>query len=202
MSSHLQVAPRRVPRQARGERRVAAFLHAASAVITEVGYEQATMSAIAERADSCIGSLYQFFPNKRALAEALRAQHLEAIEQSWSGLSEEAAGLTAEALAGRLVDLQLDNVKKYPALLSLMEVTPTSRTLARRKIIRARIADVLRAHKPDLPEPVVRRTAAVVQQVSRAMLALYARQSGEPRSWIVDEFRSVLHGYLVPKLTA
>jgi AcrR family transcriptional regulator len=201
MPSHLQVAPRRVPRQARGERRVAAFLHAASAVIAEVGYEQATMSAIAERADSCIGSLYQFFPNKRALAEAVRAQHLEAIEQSWSGLREEAAGLTAGTLAGRLVDLQLDSVKKYPALLALMEVTPTSRTLARRKIIRARIADVLRAHRPDLPEPVIRRTAAVVQQVSRAMLALYARQGGEPRSWIVAEFRSVLHGYLVPKLT-
>ncbi|MGH9824396.1 MAG: TetR family transcriptional regulator, partial [Blastocatellia bacterium] len=66
--SYSATTPRRIPQQKRGQRRVAGFLRAAASVIAEMGYEQATMSAIAERASSCIGSLYQFFPNKAAVA--------------------------------------------------------------------------------------------------------------------------------------
>ena len=54
MSSYPAVAPK-VPRQERGERRVAELLEAAEAVIAESGYEAATMSAIAERAGAAIG---------------------------------------------------------------------------------------------------------------------------------------------------
>lgn len=202
MPSHLRTAPRRIPQQARGERRVAAFLRAAAELIAEVGYEQTTMSAIAARADSCIGSLYQFFPNKRAVAEALRAQHLEEIQQGWSALSGDAPSLTPEALAGRLVELQMETVRRHPALLALMDVPATSRTIARRKIIRARIAEVLRAHRPRLPEGAAQHTASVIQQVTRGMLALYARAAADQRDWIVDEFRALVMGYLVPKLSA
>ncbi|MDQ2711302.1 MAG: TetR/AcrR family transcriptional regulator, partial [Acidobacteriota bacterium] len=62
MASRSLITPRRVPRQERGERRVAALLEAAAAEIAEMGCEGATMSGIAERAGACIGSLYQFFP--------------------------------------------------------------------------------------------------------------------------------------------
>jgi hypothetical protein len=44
--------------------------------------------------------------------------------------------------------------------------------------------------------------SALDPPVSPPILAQDASPPGHPRSWIVDEFRSVLHGYLVPKLTA
>src|SRR6185437_2610711 len=100
-----------------------------------------------------------------------------------------------------LVDVQLDNIERHPALLALMELPPTSRSLARRKIIRARIAQVLRAHRPDLPELAIRQTATVVQHVSRSMLVLYARSEAASRAWILDELRTLITGYLVPKVT-
>ena len=133
MPSHSPTAPRRVPQQKRGRRRVAGFLRAAEVVFGEMGYEQATMNAIAERADSCIGSLYQFFPNKVALADAIRERYINEIEQSWVALSREAATLSPEKLASRLVGLQIEIVRSRPALLALLDVPPTARTTTRRE---------------------------------------------------------------------
>jgi AcrR family transcriptional regulator len=179
---------------------VAGFLNAAASVVNEVGYERATMCAIAERARSCIGSLYQFFPNKRSVAEALRAQYTKEIEQSWIALEHQAAGLSAEALISRLVSLQLELVKSHPALLALLDVPPTPHTSARRGLIRSRIAMVLIAHKPGMSKATALRTAAVVQQVSRGLLTLFAQTDAEGKAEMIEEFKSVLTGYLAPKL--
>jgi len=165
-----------------------------------MGYDRATMSEIAERADSSIGSLYQFFPNKRSLAEALRALYITEIEQSWATLGRQAGALSTEELACGLVSLQLEIVKSHPALLALLDVPPTSQTTTRRELIRSRIVIVLTAHKPRLSKATALRIASVVQQVSRGMLILYAQAGSGEKSAMVEEFKSVLSGYLVPKL--
>lgn len=66
---------RRTPQQARGQRRVSQILDAAAEVFAEIGYEAATTNAIAIRANTSIGSLYQFFPNKRAILDALALRY-------------------------------------------------------------------------------------------------------------------------------
>jgi AcrR family transcriptional regulator len=179
---------------------VASFLRSAAIVFAEMGYDLATMNAIAERAHSCIGSLYQFFPNKSAVAEAVRGLYINEIEESWVALARQASALGPEQLASRLVSLQLEIVKSRPALLALLDVPPTPRTTTRRELIRARIIDVLIAHKPRMSKSTASRIASVVQQVSRGLLALYAKADGDQKVAIVEEFRAVLSGYLVPKL--
>jgi AcrR family transcriptional regulator len=190
--------PRRIPQQKRGQRRVDGFLRAAASVITEMGYERATMSAIARRSRSSIGSLYQFFPNKLSVAEALRNQYVKKIEQSWITLGRQAAGMRTEDLTGRLVELQIQIITNHPVLLALLDVPPVSH--ARRQLIRARIAEVLISHKSRMSRPTALRIASVVQQVSRGLLSLYAQASSDEKLAILEEFKSVLTGYLVPKL--
>jgi AcrR family transcriptional regulator len=63
------------PQQQRGQRRVEQILTAASEVFGEIGFETATTNAIAERAQTSIGSLYQFFPNKEAIIDTLSDQY-------------------------------------------------------------------------------------------------------------------------------
>lgn len=198
MSSHLSIAPRRIPQQKRGQRRVDGFLRAAASVITELGYERATMSAIARRSGSSVGSLYQFFPHKLALAEALRNQYIRKIEQSWVTLGRQAARMSAADLTGRLVELQIGIIKNHPVLLALLDVPPASH--ARRELIRARIAEVLVSHNAHMSKATALRIASVVQQISRGLLSLYAQAEGNERIAIIDEFKAVLTGYLVPKL--
>ena len=65
------------PLQARGHRRVDLLLDAAAAVVAEVGVEAATTNAIAARAKTSVGSLYQFFPDKDALVWALGQRFIE-----------------------------------------------------------------------------------------------------------------------------
>lgn len=200
MPSHWSTAPRRIPQQNRGRRRVAGFLRAAASVITEAGYERATMSAIAERAGSCIGSLYQFFPNKRSVAEALRAQYIEDVEQRWTALAREAPGLSARHLVRRLIELQAQIAKSHPVLLALLDVPPTLHTTRRRQLVRNWIAAVLVAHRRRMSGAAALRIASVVQQVSRALLVLYAQASADEKLATMEEFKAVLGAYLLPKL--
>jgi len=53
------------------------MLDACAGLIDEVGYERLTTTLVAERAAVAIGSIYQFFPDKRAIVQALAARNLE-----------------------------------------------------------------------------------------------------------------------------
>ena len=68
---------RRLPVQERSAARVRRMLDAAADLIEEVGYDRLSTTAIAQRADVAIGSVYQFFGDKRSLAEALSQRYIE-----------------------------------------------------------------------------------------------------------------------------
>src|SRR5256885_14383145 len=72
---------RRIPAQERSRQRVERILESAANVFAEEGYEAATMEAIAERAETSIGSIYQFFPNKLAVFHALARRYLDRVRE-------------------------------------------------------------------------------------------------------------------------
>ncbi|HEX5482945.1 MAG TPA: TetR/AcrR family transcriptional regulator [Terriglobia bacterium] len=199
MPSRSLTAPRRIPQQKRGQRRVAGLLDAAAGVMAETGYQATTMCAIAERAGSSIGSLYQFFPNKEAVAEELRGQYVKELERLWATLAREAAALPAGDLVDRLIESQIRFAEAHPAFLALLDAPPTRNTLRRRELIRTRIARVILIRKPDMPRSKAFRSAAVVQQIVRGLLTLYARADKGEKSAMLEEFKAVLTGYLAPQ---
>lgn len=68
---------RRVPVQGRSVARVQRMLDACAAIVDELGYEGLTTTLLADRAGVAIGSVYQFFPDKRAIWTALTARNVE-----------------------------------------------------------------------------------------------------------------------------
>nr|WP_246154450.1 TetR family transcriptional regulator [Saccharopolyspora hirsuta] len=73
-----EVAPlRRKPVQQRSAQRVEKMLAACAELIDEVGYDGLTTTLIAERAGVAVGSLYQFFPDKRAVVQELTLRNLD-----------------------------------------------------------------------------------------------------------------------------
>lgn len=68
---------RRKPVQQRSAQRVERMLEACASLIEELGYDGVTTTLIAERAGVAVGSLYQFFPDKRAVVQALTLRNLE-----------------------------------------------------------------------------------------------------------------------------
>jgi AcrR family transcriptional regulator len=75
---------RRVPVQGRSVARVNRMLDACAQLVDEVGYEGLSTTLLAERAGVAIGSVYQFFPDKRAIVQALTLRNLEAYLQRLS----------------------------------------------------------------------------------------------------------------------
>jgi len=65
----------RKPRQALSQERVNRILEVAQALFVTEGYSATTTNAIAAQAQVPIGSLYQFFPDKAAILQALAMQH-------------------------------------------------------------------------------------------------------------------------------
>src|SRR5438270_4267691 len=101
---------RRLPRQARGEQRIAAILQAAAQVFYEVGFDAATTDMIAKQAHTAIGSLYDFFPNKEAIAQRLSEQFCEDMRVLFEGI------LTDELVQvplSQLIDDILDPLVQY-----------------------------------------------------------------------------------------
>ena len=78
---------RRQPKQKRGQERVEQILDAAAIVFDEVGFEVATTHAIASKANTAVGSLYQFFPDKLAIFNALELRHVDRVYVMWDKLS-------------------------------------------------------------------------------------------------------------------
>jgi AcrR family transcriptional regulator len=130
MESQTEFAPRRIPIQERGEKRVAGLLQAAAAIFAEVGFEAATMRDIAERAGASIGSLYQFFPNKDVVARAVKTQYCQELKELWASLVAVSAKTTTSRLVDQFLNVTIRAIEEHPAIIRLMDA-PRSTDLQR-----------------------------------------------------------------------
>jgi AcrR family transcriptional regulator len=155
------------------------------------------MTGIAARAGASIGSLYQFFPSKELLAEALFERYVARATAGFENLVTRAPGLTAQRLAGGLVDLMLE-IRRDPAAVAGV-FNELAGIAERRKPVRSAIrrllASILRAANPKLPEKLVADAAAAILYVLRNVPNLAAEQedSGRP---LLRQTRKMLAAYL------
>lgn len=176
---------------------MAELIEAAESVIAETGYETATMSAIAERAGAPIGSLYQFFPSKAAITQALRTAYGKKFEETFAPLAEEAKCLDLRPFVSRLIDLAIRFTDSHPAFPALLDAPRTTRALpAIRSLIRERFAGFFLARRPRMPKGKALQLATVTMQIVKALNLLYIEQPPEERRRFVQEFKVVLYSYL------
>jgi AcrR family transcriptional regulator len=71
MPRRVRTAPRRAPRQKRAEDTVAVLLRATEIAFERFGIQGATTNRIADIAGVSIGTVYQYFPTKEALVQAV-----------------------------------------------------------------------------------------------------------------------------------
>ena len=76
MSTHSAEASMRKPRQSRAKFTRESLIDAATQVLKDQGYDNFNTNRVAERAGVSIGSLYQYFPHKQALIEAIVVRHV------------------------------------------------------------------------------------------------------------------------------
>jgi AcrR family transcriptional regulator len=112
--------PRKSPVQARSTASVDAILKATVQVLLRVGKEKLTTTRVAERAGVSVGTLYQYFPNKRALLRAAMRLHMEEILEEVNKVCVAQQGQPveqmAEALAVAFLAVKMRDPKKSRAL--------------------------------------------------------------------------------------
>lgn len=135
----------RVPRRERGRQRVESLLDAAAALFAENGFEATTMTAIAQRAGASIGSLYQFFPTRQVLADALRARFEQHVDEALTRLAADGRCRTPEGLAAGLVELMKGLREERTAALALVDPNDPrdAHRLQIRNLMRTRIAALI-----------------------------------------------------------
>lgn len=110
------VGMRYKPRQARSQERVNRILNVAEKMFVTEGYSATTTNAIAARAGVSIGSLYQFFPDKNAIVQAIAARYERLLRQQLA-LSDrpELAKLPLPIYVDRIIDTTDRFFSDYPA---------------------------------------------------------------------------------------
>ncbi|WP_081269971.1 TetR/AcrR family transcriptional regulator [Variovorax paradoxus] len=95
---------RKAPRQQRSRATVDVIIEAAARVLGRRGWARFTTNEIAAVAGVSVGSLYQYFPNKLAIAEAIRQRHLDEVLRVLSPADEQDGTLSLDQRVARFVD--------------------------------------------------------------------------------------------------
>jgi AcrR family transcriptional regulator len=174
-----------------------AFLEAAEELFAELGFDAATMTAIAERAGSSIGALYSYFPDKKSIALALLDTYAGQIKEHWRRLFEEVAIHSSKDFSERFIDRFLDFVAEHPAYLQL-HAAPIRlrRSTAAKRAFRASLVEALRRRVPALEQQPAELRAGVMLQIVRGMMQMYNDADPSDRMMVITEFKAALAGYV------
>lgn len=152
-TSHL----RNRPRQARSAARVELLVDVAEAVFEEVGFDAATTNLVAARADVPVGTLYRWFPDKAALAEAVTDRYLSDLRVLYDDLfssirpEEHLNELVRRLMAGLVGGTR--HQRALPALL-VSAMVPGGRSSAGERLregLEVRIRELIELRAPGVP---------------------------------------------------
>jgi AcrR family transcriptional regulator len=99
--------PRKSPMQARSVASVDAILKATVQVLLRLGKERLTTTNVALRAGVSVGTLYQYFPNKKALLQAALKRHLTEVAEAVELVCREQQGRTLRQMATAVITAYL-----------------------------------------------------------------------------------------------
>lgn len=194
--------PRR--RQARGERRIAQLLQAAANVFCSSGYTAASTNAIAREASVSPGTLYQFFPNKEAIAvelgERLMHEMREAHGQAFTPAN---LALPLDQMLDAVLDPMIQFNCENPVFFALMHGSDVPGRIAEEHddlhaSLLSRVEELLGHYLPDMPAAERSRTADMTFALFKAGLDLVLAHEGAERDAYIAELKHAMFRYLDP----
>jgi AcrR family transcriptional regulator len=189
-------------RNARGERRVASLLDAAGRVFGELGYHAASTNAIAAEAKVSPATLYQFFPNKEAIADALVTRYaVDLAKKERAADIQDLVSAPLEVAIRQVAGAVIEFHRKHPAFRTLLAEAPLSKDAVEAKhilneIFIDRLSEVLIARNPKLAKQDALWSAEIVLTALRGFLPALAGRKTSARSRTIDSLNEMLVRYL------
>jgi AcrR family transcriptional regulator len=196
---------RNAPLQARSRARLGRVLDAAEEVLERDGAEAFSTTAVARAAGVSVGSVYRFFPDKQAIAEALAIRY-------WSDFADLVAGVAeADALepvadpAAAVLGVLAAGFRARPGFLALWygglrTERIRDRTRDARQAIAVSIEHILAEHWPAAPPEARALTAQMVVLTGDGLLREAFRRDLDGDAALLTESGVVLSSYLAHRL--
>jgi AcrR family transcriptional regulator len=192
---------RREPRQARSKARLAQILAAADAILAEEGVEGLTVRRIAERAGVPVGSLYQFFPDKGSVVDAVARAYIAEFDNLVGHLVSSADSGDWSDPVGRIVDSFVALYRSHPGYVALWSGRHLSAELARadeanNQLIAAGVQRVLASHAEVADGPALALAVRVAVRTADALLQYAFSLSPDGDEAVLAELKNLLRLYL------
>ncbi|MFJ9630297.1 TetR family transcriptional regulator [Streptomyces sp. NPDC091280] len=191
---------RRAPVQRRSAERLTRILDACADLLDEVGYDALSTRAVAVRAGVPIGSVYRFFGNKRAMADALAQRNLERYTERVTERLRAAGGGEGWRAA---VDAVLDEyiaMKRTAPGFSLVDfgnqIPVGSAREEPNHRVADRLTDLLSGYLAREPDEDLRRTFLIAVETADSLVHLAFRVAPEGDEKVIEETRALLRAYL------
>jgi AcrR family transcriptional regulator len=196
---------RNAPLQARSRARLGRVLDAAEEVLEREGADGFSTTSVARMAGVSVGSVYRFFPDKQALAEALAVRF-------WSDFADLVAGVAeADALepvadpAAAVLSVLAAGFRARPGFLALWygglrTERVRDRTRDARQGIAGSIEQILAVHWPSSAPEVRAVTAEMVVLAGDGLLREAFRRDRQGDSALLAEASVVLSAYIGHRL--
>ncbi len=191
----MAISLKKKPKQARSQEMVEILLQATTRILRRDGRESLTTNRIAEVAGVSVGSLYQYFPNKESLVDALRerydAQFLERMIRAFGS----SASLPLREGVREFARFVIDIHREDPQLHN--ELSPEI-SEDQHRTVRELVKAYLEAHRDEVRRPDLEIATYVVVEVGESLVHNTALRAPErledPR--FLDEVCDLMERYL------
>ncbi|MGQ4270903.1 TetR/AcrR family transcriptional regulator [Nocardiopsis changdeensis] len=181
--------------------RVQRMLDCCAEILDEVGYDNLSTTRIAERAGVAIGSVYQFFPDKKAITQALG---LRFLDQFGARITERLAGTSFShwtTAVDAIVDEYVDMHRNVPGFRSLhfgdiVDTRLLNGGTDNNRVISIRLRKIVVSASgiPDSDE--LDRAVNVAVEAADAVLKLAFRNDPEGDPDLINEAKRLVSSYL------
>jgi AcrR family transcriptional regulator len=200
---------RRQPKQKRGQQRVEKILLAAAEVFAEVGYMAATTQQIADRANTAIGSIYQFFPDKLAIFHALEVEYLEQVEDFNRDFFANDSYRPLTSVIDDLIDRCVHYLERpilrcihlqflQPPVPGLFVLLTNEASDRYNQLSLTQNAEFCRKRNPALGQAQSELVSEVAHNIYSSMFTSIFRNPPDRRLALYGELKNALYGYLNP----
>lgn len=205
-SGEASTEKRRVPTQERSRKRFEKIIAVAAETFASQGFDAAKMEAIASEAGTSIGSVYQFFANKRALFGAVAERCLERSREAFaSRLSAQDLARPWRELLADMVDTFADLHREDPAFRAVMSNIQLYEDYAEAdeamiKEFTASTTAILGVWAPGVAPQRRAVMASVLVNTIGGLLLTATRVGDQPFEAMLAELKLMLVRYLEPEL--
>ncbi|GAB3674999.1 TetR family transcriptional regulator [Actinocorallia lasiicapitis] len=192
---------RRRPAQRRSAERVQRMLDACAELLDEGGYDALSTTRIAQRANVAIGSVYQFFPDKRAVAQALALRNLEEFGERIGVLLADARFDRWSHVVGNAIDIFVDMHRTVPGFRVLRfgdvaDLNLLDEQADNNAVVAGRLRELITATTGTQDGPELERAFAIAVETGDALIKMAFRRAPEGDDAVIDEAKALIEDYL------